>query len=330
MELIVASSSGAELRSLLFNSYDFEVGTTIEGNSFAVNILRREWESIPNEARIYIPGTEYGGLFRQLATNTSQDTITPGGITWRGMMYRKIIYPESGYNYAYDSGELNAIIKAHVEAEFPGLMVGTTLDTGVSVTNFQYARYCTLADGLTDLLESVGYRLNLEYDQSLARVIVSAVPIVNYSHLVEFSSDMRVNYVMSMKSDRVNHLVCLGAGELKDRIVVHLYVDERGKISQTQTYTGMDEVTEVYDYAGAEREELIQSGTERLKDLMNDNTFEVRVESMDEIAVGDIVGGRDYLSGMTMSAPITGKILRWQSGFDTIEYKIEDGVTVGG
>lgn len=330
MELIVANASGAEQRVALFSSYDFEVGNKVETNSFQITVLRKEWEAMPQKARLYIPGTEWGGLFRELATNTSQDIIQPGGITWRGMLYRKVISPEPGYNYAYSSGELNAIIKAKVEAEFPGLMVGSDENTGVEVTDYRYKRYCTLADGLTDLLKSQGFKLHLEYSQEQAAVVVSAVPIMNYSSAIEFSSDMRINYVMSMKSDGVNHLLCLGSGELKDRLVVHLYVDADGEISQTQTFFGDDEICEVYDYAGANEDELINSGTERLKELMNLNTFEINIESGEEIEVGDIVGGRDYLSGMSMTAPITGKILRWQGGFDTIEYKIEDGVTVGG
>ena len=330
MELILSNPNGSEQRTLLFSSYDFEVGNRPETNSFQITTKRQEWKAIPSKARLYIPGTEFGGVFKEIATNTEQGIIQPGGLTWRGMLYRKIIYPASGADYAYASGELNSIIKSKVEAEFPGMFIGSETDTGVSVNNYQFKRYCTLADGLTDLLASVGYKLRIEYSQTDAAVVVSAVPIVNYSYDVEFSSDMRVNYNMSLKSDGVNHLVCLGSGELKDRLVRHLYVDANGNISQTQTYFGNDEIAEVYDYAGAEESDLIQSGTERLKDLMNQNVFEIKIDSDEEIEIGDIVGGRDYLSGLSMKAPITGKILRWSAGFDTIEYKLEDGVTIGG
>ena len=330
MELIMSLPNGAEQQTILFSSYDFEVGNKPETNSFQITTKRQEWQTIPANARLYIPGTEFGGLFRSIATNTSQGIIQPGGITWRGMMYRKIIYPAAGADYAYATGELNQIIKEKVEAEFPGLFIGSETDTGVSVTSYQFERYCTLAEGLSAMLASVGYKLHLEYDQTEAAVVVSAVPIINYSYEIEFSSDMMVNYNMQMRSDGVNHLVCLGSGELKNRLVRHLYVDENGNISQTQTYFGSKEIAEVYDYAGAEESDLIQSGTEKLKELMSQNVFEIKIDSGEEIEIGDIVGGRDYLSGMSMSAPITGKILRWTNGFDTIEYKIEDGVTVGG
>ena len=323
--LIVADSSGKELRYLTFSSYDFEVGKT--ENSFQVEIKRQEYQYIPKSGRIYIPGTEYGGLFRELDTNTKQDTIAPGGLTWRGMMQKKIIIPPSGSDYATDSGELNAVVKARVEAALPGLFIGSSESTGVSVSSFQYDRYCTLEEGLTKMLKSKGYRLNIEYSQTDKKVLVTAVPIVDYSEDIEFSSDMQLNYIMHMQGDGVNHLICLGQGELKNRTVYHLYVNQYGTISTTQYYTGIDEIVEVYDYAGAELDDLIQCGTEHLREIMNDNRFEIAVNPNTEIQIGDIVGGRDYLSGMNMTAPITGKIVKWNKGFQTIEYKIEDEVT---
>ena len=324
--IIVADPDGNELRSLLFSKYDFEVGKT--ENSFQIDIKRQEYQSIPSGARLYIPGTEYGGLFRELNTDTKEDVISPGGLTWRGMMQKKIIEPLSGQDYATDSGELNAIVKSRVEAALPGLFIGSEESTGVSVTNFQYERYCTLEAGLTKLLKSKGYRLNIEYSQPDKAVVVSAVPIVNWSNTIEFSSDMRINYLMSMQGDGVNHLICLGQGDLKNRTVYNLYVDQSGNVTTTQYYTGIDEITDIYDYPGAELEDLIQSGTQRLQELMNQNRFEITIDSETELAIYDIVGGRDYLSGMTMKAPITGKIVKWESGFETIEYKLEDDVVV--
>lgn len=324
--LIVADPEGRELRALLFSSYDFEVG--LEDNTYQVVIKRAEYETIPEKARIYIPGTEFGGLFRRLQTSTAQDTVSPGGLTWRGMMYKKIIVPPSGQDYATDSGELNAIIKARVEAALPGMFIGSSESTGVSVSNFQYDRYCTLADGLTKLLKSVGYKLNIAYSQIEKAVVVSAVPIEDYSSQIEFSSDMRTNYTMNMQGDGVNHLICLGKGELKNRTVYHLYVDANGNITTTQYYRGVDEIASVYDYAGAELADLIVSGRDRIQDIMNKNSFEIKVDPTMEIAVGDIVGGRDYLSGMTMAAPVKGKIVRWNDGFQSIEYELSDDISV--
>lgn len=325
MDIIIADATGKELRYLLFTSYDFEVGR--QDNSFRVVIKRQEYEKLPEKGMIYIPGTEYGGLYRELSTDTKQDVICPGGLTWRGMLQKKIIQPPAGQNYATDSGELNSIIKARVEAAFPGLFTGSDESTGQTVT-YRYNRYCTLEDGLTKMLKSVGYRMEIQYSQPLKKVVVSAVPIVDYSQSIEFSSDMELNYTMTMQKDGVNHLICLGQGELKDRTVKHLYVGKNGNITNKQYYFGVDEIAEVFDYAGAEEPDLIESGTDRLLSVMNHDTFGITVNPRMEISIGDIVGGRDYLSGMKMAAPVAGKVARWSDGFLTIEYKLEDDISV--
>ena len=122
--IVVADANGVDIRSLLFTEYDFEIGDT--ENSFLVTCLRSEWETITDGSRIYMPGTEYGGLFKRLKTNTKNGTIAAGGYTWRGMLQHKILSPPAGADYATDSGELNAIIGARVSAAFPGLFIGSS------------------------------------------------------------------------------------------------------------------------------------------------------------------------------------------------------------
>lgn len=323
--IVVADANGAELRSLLFTEYDFEVGD--DDNTFLVTCLRSEWETIYDGSRIYIPNTEYGGLFKRLKTNTKNGTISAGGYTWRGMLQNKVLCPEAGDDYATDSGELNAIIGSRVSAAFPGLFVGSNESTGIEV-DYQYNRYVTLYDGLKAMLKSVGYKMRISYNMETGKVIVEAVPIVDYSSQIEYSSDMNANYYMTKEGTGVNHLVCLGNGELRDRVVVDLFVDENGNISETQTFFGADEIAQVYDYAGAARDDLIQSGTDQLKNLRNQNSFRIDLETVTDVEIGDIVGGRDYTSGMRMTAPITTKVVTWRNGFETTEYKLSDDVQI--
>lgn len=324
-DIIVANPDGTEVRVMLFNEYDFEIGD--EENSFLITSPRAEWERVEENSRIYIPGTEYGGLYKRLESDTKNNSVAVGGLTWRGMMQKKIISPASGADYATDSGELNQIIGARVSAAFPGLFSGSNESTGVTV-NYQYARYCTLYDGLKAMLKSVGYRMQIEYDLELKKVVVSAAPIVDYSREIEYSSDMNADYTMIINRTGINHLVCLGQGELKNRIVEHLYVDARGNISQRQTFFDEDEIAEVYDYAGASREDLIQSGIDQLVKEINLNEFRIEIESEREVQIGDIVGSRDYVTGHTVSAPITTKLVKFEDGFAKIEYKLSDDVTV--
>ncbi len=325
ISVIVAAATGEEIRNLVYREYDFEVGD--EENSYLITCNSAEWETIEDGSRIYIPNTEYGGLFKRLEVDTKKGTVAAGGYTWRGMLQNKIIIPPTGQDYATDSGELNAVIGARVSAAFPNLFVGSSVPTGITV-NYRYNRYVTLYDGIKAMLKSVGYKMQISYDQETAKVVVEAVPIVDYSNQIEYSSDMNADYMMNMEATGINHLICLGQGELKNRTVVDLYVDGSGNISTTQTYFGVDEIVGVYDYAGAARDDLIQSGTEQLAQEVNKNTFKIELESEKDVAIGDIVGGRDYITGMKMTAPITTKVVTWREGFETTEYKLSDDITV--
>ena len=324
-EVIIADASGVEPRSILFREYDFEVGD--KENSFLITCNRAEWENVPDNARIYIPGTEYGGIYKRLESDTRYNAVAVGGYTWRGMLQNKVICPPSGEDYAVDSGELNQILARRVSTALPGLFVGSEESTGVTV-NYRYGRYVTLYEGLKEMLRSAGYKMRIQYDQEQCRVVVDAVPIVDYSAQIEYSSDMNANYSMVSNKMGVNHLICLGSGELKDRTVIHLYADVNGVISQTQTQFGADEVTDVYDYAGAEADNLIESGTDQMKANASKNEFAIDLESAQDVAVGDIVGCRDYITGNTMTAPITTKVVKWKNGFETVEYQLSEEVTV--
>ena len=324
-EVIIADAFGVELRSLLFREYDFEVGD--KENSFLVTCNRAEWENVPSNARVYIPGTEYGGIYKRLESDTRNNAVAIGGHTWRGLLQKKVIVPPSGQAYATDSGELNQILARRVSEALPGLFIGSDESTGVTVS-YQYGRYVTLYDGLKEMLRSAGYKMRIQYDQEQCMVVVDTMPIVDYSSQIEYSSDMNANYSMVINKMGVNHLVCLGSGELQNRTVVHLYADVNGVISQTQTQFGADEVTDVYDYAGAERETLIESGTDQMMAKASKNEFVIDLESAQDVAVGDIVGCRDYITGNSMTAPITVKIVKWQNGFEKVEYQLSEEVTV--
>lgn len=325
-EIIVAKQDGEELGAILYTEYDFETGDD-KASTFLVTCLTNEWQSMPDGARIYIPDTEYGGLYKKTEVVSKYGTVAAGGYTWRGLMHRKVIQPPTGQDYAVDNGELNAIIKSRVEAAFPVLMTGSTETTDVTVS-YQHKRYCTLYDGLKEMLASVGYRMRLRYDQGLAKLVIDAVPRVDYSGEIEYSSDMNADYKMTLDYMGINHLICLGNGELKDRIVIHLYVDQYGRISTRQTYFGEDEVVGIYDYKGASSDELMKSGIEQLQRDINRSKFSIDIDSLKEVAIGDIVGSRDYTTGYTVKAPITKKVVKCRDGKETVEYKLSEEVTV--
>lgn len=155
-------------------------------------------------------------------------------------------------------------------------------------------------------------------------VVLSAEAVENKSEEIEISRDSKISFIAEDKQNRVNHLICLGQGELADRQVIDLYVQQDGTIGDNQFYFGIDEVTDVYDYSSAESlEELRKGGIERLKELRDGKSIEVNVEDMD-LELGDIIGGKEEITGITVERPITQKIVRIKNGNATIEYKVGD------
>lgn len=121
-------------------------------------------------------------------------------------------------------------------------------------------------------------------------------------------------------------MICLGDGELADRLRLDLYVTD----PEGNKYEGEQERVAVYEYSSVEgdtTEEKLANleayGKERLKELSNSQSMEMTIaETPGDI--GDIITGLDRATGLKLSKPITKKILRKQQDSETIEHLVED------
>ena len=326
-QLILTDQNLRDIKPVMDADIDIAIGS--DENDYEVKIRRDRWDERYAYGNIfYIKNTEFGGIIGRKKANTAEDTISLYGRTWRGMLDKKIIRPPSGQDYRKVSGELNMVLNTIVTEQFGDYFVVSQNDTGVSVTNYQFDRYCTLLAGIVKMLKSVGYKLHIEYIQQErgqpGYVELSAVPIVDYSERLELSQDSRLNFVFDETKNGVNHLICLGKGELQERQVVDLYVGKSGSIGKTQYYTGIQEVAETYEDTSSESDELEEKGREKLQELMNSTSFSMDVESLGmEVEIGDIIGGRDYATGMYAAKPIAKKIYKVSDGKSSLEYEIE-------
>lgn len=327
MQLILADQNLRDIIPVMDADVDFAVGS--DENDYEIKIRHDRWDERYAYGNVfYIKNTEFGGIIGRKKINTAEDTISLYGRTWRGKLDKKVIRPPSGQDYRKVSGELNVALNTLVTEQFNDYFVVSQEDTGVSVTNYQFDRYCTLLSGITKMLKSVGYKLHIEYIQQErgqpGYVELSAVPIVDYSERLELSQDSRLNFVFDEMKNGVNHLICLGKGELQDRQVIDLYVGQNGSIGTTQYYTGIQEVAETYEDTSSESDELEEKGREKLQELMNSTSFSMDVESLGmEVEIGDIIGGRDYVTGMYAAKPIAKKIYKVDGGKTSLEYEIE-------
>ena len=308
---------------------DANITVDLNGDrTFSVQIARSNWRpELTFSSLIYIMGTEYGGIIGEILTDTTLDYVELKGLTWRGRMAKKIIQPPIGSDYKVVSGELHTVMKSLIEPEFDGLFVVSQEDTGVNVSNYQFDRYCTLYDGLVKMLKSKWYRLQLSFRREQGEpgyLYIEAVPIVDYSNRIELSRDCQLNYTMDDKRDGVNHLIVAGKGELQERNVLHLYVQEDGSIGTQQYYTGLQEIAEIYENTSTETDELWSKSEERLQELMNKKTFRMDVAKLGlDIGIGDIVGGRDYLTGMYMAKPVENIVYELIGDVESKTYKLE-------
>ena len=176
---------------------------------------------------------------------------------------------------------------------------------------------------LMELLKDEDIQLTIvdgfEFGDAIEELKEKKVGIIfgNFSNLsqIELSQDSRLNFTMDDKQNGVNHLVVTGKGELQERNIFHLYVQKDGSIGKTQYYKGLNEISAVYENTSTETAELEKTSVEQLQKLMNKKTFQMDVAKLGiEVGIGDIVGGRDYLTGMYMSKPIENIIYEITNG----------------
>lgn len=272
---------------------------------------------------LYIEGTEYGGIIDSVESKDSTQEVVYSGRTWHGVLDSKVLEPGSGEDYLVCNGEANAVIADLVSRMgLSDLFVVSGEASGLAVTNYKMNRYISGYEGIMKMLKTVGGKL-LFCVQRNGQVLLSAVPVVDYTK-DGLDSDL-IDLDVKRTANTVNHLICLGKGNLSERLVVHLYADENGNISRNQTFTGVKERVAVYDYANAEDEaELVEGGTEKLKELMQQDSLSVDVNDVgDPYDIGDLVGATNNTTNISITVPIQKKIVTIKNGIVTIDIKTE-------
>lgn len=320
MEMILLDKDLKEIGPVSLD-VDFEVGDISALNDFELTT-----QSSMDAYAIYIPDTEWGGVIEYDEGTTDSESITLKGWTWRGLLSQEIIEPPAGSDYKIVSGELNAAIRDILSEALGGFFTVPNVNTGKSITSHQFRLYTTVLEGLMDMLSGCGFRLKIYAKKTEAggsvQVFCEAVPVTTVEGQYDEDTGLGLRFVRNQMG--INHLVCMGTGQLQDRQRVDLYVQEDGSIGKTQYYTGFLERTSYYDYSNAESlEELEESGKKRLKELAGYKKLEITDVEGQSLEIGDIVIGRHRAMGITVEKPIIKKILTIQGGKETIEYQVK-------
>lgn len=273
-----------------------------------------------------IDGTEYGGIIddTDVDVDGGLSTVTWHGRDWHGVLASKIIEPDRNNDYLTLSGTIPVIMRTLVSrAGLQGLFTVTD-ESADHKTTCQFDRYVDLYSGLVKMLRASGLKLRLRNDGD--KVSMSAMPVRTIGDSID--SDL-IDFTAKQAAHPINHLICLGKGELKDRTVIHWYADANGTFSHTQTLKGLDERTATYELSNAEADELEDKGRQKFQELRNTSTIDVDIPDGIDADVGDLVTGRDNNTGLVVTAEISKKIVKVSGGVLTVTYE-SGGASAGG
>ena len=315
MDLIYTNAKRVDLGVLSTHSFDLSFGA--EENDFELTVGANE-DLLESGAFIYFEGTEYGGTVDGLKASTNGETIAYKGRTWHGIINSKVIQPDSGEDYLVVSGDASEVLSFLIDRlGLSGLFVAAEEPSGVSISRYKFNRYCKGYDGIRAMLAASGAKLKISWENRSVKL--SAVSIVDHTKS-PVDGDIATLTVEQHKQ-KVNHLVCLGKGDLAAREVIHLYVDQFGRIGDVQYYTGLDEIADTYDNSNSD--DLRSDGIARLNELRNIDTAEIALSETEGLTydIGDIVGATEYKSGVSVAEKVTQKIVKIINGVVSTEYK---------
>ena len=315
MDLIFTNLEREDQGVLSTHSFDLSYGAS--ENNFELTIGANE-TMLEADACIFIEGTEYGGIIGGIKTSTNGETITYKGRTWHGILNSKVIEPDTGEDYLIASGDANEVLSFLIaRLGLSGLFVADENPSEVNISSYKFHRYCKGYDGIADMLADNGGKLKIAWKDRA--VHLSAEPIEDYT---EYPVDGDIaTLTVEQNKDKVNHLICLGKGDLAEREIIHLYIDQFGQIGDVQYYTGINEIVDTYDNSNSD--DLRSDGIKHFKELRNNDKAEISLSESDGLTydIGDIVGAKEYKSGISVSAAVTQKIVKINNGVVSTEYK---------
>lgn len=266
MDLIYTDAAGKELGILEPTYFDEYYGVNQE-NTFEVHIAK-DYHCCEKDSLIYAENSDLGGIVDSIYSSTDEDDVRYTGRTWAGILNSKIIEPPEDEDYLVVDGEANSVLKELIELMgLDDIFAVSSIDTGIEIVNYQVTRYIKGYDCILSMLNKFDAKLSII--RKYNKTILSVENTIDYSEDNELLSQQ---YSMSVKQsyNMINHLICLGQGELKNRAVIHLFVDENGGVmpysntdnpiqdsdyiidkSQQQLF-GINENTDTYDYSSAE------------------------------------------------------------------------------
>lgn len=320
VDLICADENGVPFHAVSDCVFDCAWGSG--ENDFELTLY--DGTVLPDRGLVYVDGTEVGGIVDHMKDELSDgvSVVTYSGRSWHGMLAGKVLQPDSGQDYLKVSGPVNQVLSNLLARIGLSGMFKVRADSTKTIPTFQFDRYYTAYDGIRRMLAAND--LKLMFQEVDGTVWMYAKPIVDHNDTVD--SDL-VDFSITKDYRRTNHMIGLGKGDLRNRLVVHYYADGSGKVSNTRTFDGRDEIAAVYDYSSAEKDELDKQTKKQLQDLQGAGAVDVTVHDGLSLDVGDRVAGCDHVTGLTVTAVVLKKIVKLSGGLLSVSYEVGDAAS---
>lgn len=320
-DVILADGKLTPHASISQVTLDWACGT--DENDFELTIDDVLAPNISQGWYFWLDGSDVGGRIvdRRVSVAGGMSTTTWIGQSWTGMLAAKILQPDANQDYLTVSGKLPDILKNLLKRI--GLDTVFTVDSSdasiLSNWMFQNPRYVDAYTGLRTLLASCGRRLDFKVSGN--KILLGIVPVQTITNTID--SDL-VDFKAETNRRAVNHLIGLGSQELKNRLVVNYFADATGVVSQTQTLVGADEVCATYDYSNADLSTLQSETKKHLQELQTGGSVEVTLsdEVGDGLRVDDKIVAADQSSGVNVTAVVTKRIVKIDSGILTSTFEV--------
>lgn len=269
---------------------------------------------------LYIDGTEYGGIIDSITQSTETDVTVYKGRTWHGMLAGKVVKPPVNQDHYTLSGDANTCIRSLLSyVGLSSVLTGRSTASGINISSYKFDRFTNAYSGLLRMLNSADAVLRIERHDGITELWAETRNTITD----EADSDI-MDFSLTDSHRVVNHLVCTGEGELKQRVVVDIYADASGNVSTTQTLTGVDEIAKVYDYNNADAAELTTKGIAELRKYQRGGGADIAVNSRGDWHVGDKLQVRDNRTGTVIVSTIAKKIVKVAGGVLSVEYEVGD------
>lgn len=334
MDLIHCDAQGREIGVVPFITFDgvASLEESVEENDWEMKVAESDFtaQDLTPGDYVYFPDTEWGGRVEKLVHQSGSGVVKVSGVTWRGMLTRKILVPPAGQTHVvFEQTSVRAILVALAAPFGSWFAVEEGGEGGASLLceSIRF-RYRNVLEGMEELLAQFDKRMVLRFDAERMQVRISVRSAAEHSEDIELSGDYQTAFTSTRAEPTFNHVIALGRGEQEQRVVRHLYLLPDGTVTEQANAEGVAsgeaERAVICDYPYYEYEsELMAKAKKMLLRYGKQDGIDFDFYSAEgELPLGDRVSIRDRVTGMADVRTISKKLLSISADGLSLRYSV--------